>query len=113
MNWRVVIVAVVSAFVSQEIAAQANILNAKKPEEIGLRTEAQKAADNDKPLPYGYVDDRDILWSKTVWEVIDLNERINFPLLYPIDTIDMSSDRRSYTMCFLRTLKMERLKTYM
>lgn len=33
MNWRVVIVAVVSAFVSQEIAAQANILNAKKPEE--------------------------------------------------------------------------------
>lgn len=42
MNWRVVIVAVVSAFVSQEIAAQANILNAKKPEEIGLRTEAQK-----------------------------------------------------------------------
>lgn len=72
MNWRVVIVAVVSAFVSQEIAAQANILNAKKPEEIGLRTEAQKAADNDKPLPYGYVDDRDILWSKTVWEVIVL-----------------------------------------
>ena len=22
------------------------------------------AADNDKPLPYGYIDDRDILWSK-------------------------------------------------
>lgn len=42
MNWRVVIVAVVSAFVSQEIAAQANILSKKALEEIGLRTEAQK-----------------------------------------------------------------------
>lgn len=110
MNWRVVIVAVVSAFVSQEIAAQANILNAKKPEEIGLRTEAQKAADNDKPLPYGYVDDRDILWSKTVWEVIDLNERINFPLLYPIDTIDMSSDRRSLYDVLLKNFKDGTLK---
>ena len=46
--------------------SQANILNAKKPEEIGKRTEAQIAADNDKPLEYGYVDDRDILWSKTI-----------------------------------------------
>lgn len=110
MNWRVVIVAVVSAFVSQEIAAQANILNAKKPEEKGLRTEAQKAADNDKPLPYGYVDDRDILWSKTVWEVIDLNERINFPLLYPIDTIDMSSDRRSLYDVLLKNFKDGTLK---
>jgi hypothetical protein len=40
--------------------AQANILNAKIPEEIGMKTEAQLALDNDKPLEYGYVGDRDI-----------------------------------------------------
>ncbi len=75
--------------------AQANILNAQTPDEIGVRTEEQKAMDNDAPLEYGYVDDRDILWSKTVWEIIDLDERVNFPLYYPIDTVDISADRRS------------------
>ena len=75
--------------------AQANILNAKKPQEVGVRTEAQKAVDNDAPLKYGYVDDRDILWSKTLWETIDLDERVNFPMYYPTDTIDIGADRRS------------------
>lgn len=85
--------------------SQANILNAKKPEEIGKRTEAQIAADNDKPLEYGYVDDRDILWSKTIWEVIDLDERVNFPMYYPIDTIDIGSDRRSLYDVLIKNIK--------
>jgi len=85
--------------------SQANILNAKKPEEIGKRTEAQIAADNDKPLEYGYVDDRDILWSKTIWEVVDLDERVNFPMYYPIDTIDIGSDRRSLYDVLIKNIK--------
>src|SRR4030042_562691 len=36
--------------------AQSNLLNAKKPSDIGKKTEAQKAVDYDKPLAYGYVD---------------------------------------------------------
>jgi len=47
--------------------AQANILNAKSPDEIGVKTDAQIALDNDKPLEYGYVDDRDILYSRIIW----------------------------------------------
>ena len=85
--------------------AQANILNAKKPEEIGIRTEEQKAIDNDAPLEYGYVDDRDILWSKTVWETIDLDERVNFPLYYPTDTVDIGSDRRSLYNVLIKNIK--------
>jgi gliding motility associated protien GldN len=77
------------------MTAQANILNAKIPEEIGLKTEAQLLLDNDRPLEYGYVDDRDILFSKMTWEKVVLDERVNFPLLYPTDTVNMSSDRRS------------------
>ena len=95
MNWKHVILCGVVTLLPLALSAQANILNAKKPEEIGVRTEAQVAADNDTPLPYGYVDDRDILWSKTVWEVVDLDERVNFPLYYPTDTIDIGADRRS------------------
>lgn len=75
--------------------AQINILNAKTPEEVGLRTEAQIAYDNDNPLPYGYTDERDVLWSKTTWEIIDLDERVNFPLYYPIDTNNIGAERRS------------------
>lgn len=75
--------------------AQLNILNAKTPDEIGQKTLAQIAYDNDEPLPYGYVDERDVLWSKTTWEIIDLDERVNFPLYYPIDTNNIGSERRS------------------
>lgn len=92
------------------IMAQANILNAKKPEDIGKKTEAQKAMDNDAPLEYGYVDDRDILWSKTVWEVIDLDERVNFPLYYPIDTVDIGADRRSLYDVLIKNIKNGKLQ---
>ncbi|MBE0423046.1 MAG: gliding motility protein GldN [Lutibacter sp.] len=85
--------------------AQSNLLNAKKPSDIGKKTEAQKAVDNDKPLVYGYVDDRDILWSKVVWEYIDLNERINMPFYYPVDTMNVSLDRRSLFDTLLKGIK--------
>ena len=34
-------------------------------------------------LEFDYIDERDILWSKIVYEKIDLNEKLNFPLLFP------------------------------
>ncbi|EDP71611.1 hypothetical protein FBALC1_03967 [Flavobacteriales bacterium ALC-1] len=74
--------------------AQANILNAKIPEEIGMKTEAQLLLDNDKPLEYGYVGDRDILFSKMVWEKVVLDERVNFPLYFPIED-NLGDDRKS------------------
>lgn len=75
--------------------AQSNLLNAKTPDEIGKKTAAQLISDNDKPLPYGYVHDRDVLMGKTTWEIIDLDERINFPMYYPIDSANIGKDRRS------------------
>jgi hypothetical protein len=60
-------------------------------DQIGLKT-AQLISDNDKPLAYGYVHDRDVLM-KTTWEIIDLSEKINFALYFPIDTANIGSDR--------------------
>ncbi|MEO8773550.1 MAG: gliding motility protein GldN [Gelidibacter sp.] len=74
---------------------QANLLNSKTPQEIGVKSDAQKAMDNDRPLEYGYVDDRDIMFSKMTWEKIILDERVNFPLYYPIDTNNIGVNRRS------------------
>ncbi|MAU26902.1 MAG: gliding motility protein GldN [Muricauda sp.] len=105
MNWKSVLIVGALSLLPASMMAQANILNAKKPEDIGKKTEAQLAMDNDAPLEYGYVDDRDILWSKTVWEVIDLDERVNFPLYYPTDTIGIGKDRRSLYHVLMKNIK--------
>ncbi|MDP5230948.1 MAG: gliding motility protein GldN [Cellulophaga sp.] len=110
MNWKNVLVIGAVALLPFSIIAQANVLNAKTPSDIGKKTAAQIEMDNDGPLNYGYVDDRDVLWSKTVWEVIDLDERVNFPLYYPIDTIDIGSDRRSLYDVLIRNIKNGKIK---
>lgn len=91
--------------------SQANLLNAKTPDEIGVKTEEQIKYDNDDPLEYGYVDDRDVLWSKTTWEIVDLDERVNFPLYYPIDTNNIGKDRRSLYDVLLSNIKNGNIET--
>lgn len=81
-------------FISNALG-QANLLNARVPQEIGQFNEKQNLANDETPLAYGYIDDRDILWSKTIWEIVDLDERINFPYYYPTDTLNLGPDRRS------------------
>ncbi|KAF2510280.1 gliding motility protein GldN [Flavobacterium zhairuonense] len=91
-NFLIVMFLVAGNFVS---IAQSNLLNAKTVSQIGIKTPAQRIADNDKPLEYGYVEDRDVLMGKMTWEIIDLNEKINFPLYFPVDTANIGADRRS------------------
>ena len=91
-NFLIVIISITGSMVS---FAQSNLLNAKFPEEIGMKSADQLIADNDKPLEYGYVNDRDILMGKMTWEIIDLSERINFPLYFPVDTANIGQNRRS------------------
>jgi gliding motility associated protien GldN len=85
------ILLLVIALHSNNSWSQANLLNAKVPQEVGMQV-----ADNQSPIAYGYIDDRDVLWSKTIWEIIDLNERINFPFYYPtINNGLLSNERKS------------------
>jgi len=92
------------------VKAQANLLNSKTVDQIGVKSNEQLAADNDGPIPYGYVDDRDVLWSKVVWEFIDLNQKINLPYYFPIDTTNLSSDRRSLFHTILKGIKQGEIK---
>jgi len=92
------------------VNAQANLLNSKSVDQIGVKNEQQLIADNDGPIPYGYIDDRDVLWSKVVWEFIDLNQKINLPYYFPIDTTNMSSDRRSLFHTLIRGIKQGKIK---
>lgn len=92
------------------VNAQVNLLNSKTVDQIGVKSIEQLAADNDAPIPYGYVDDRDILWSKVVWEFIDLNQKINLPYYFPIDTTNLSLDRRSLFHTILKGIKQGKIK---
>ena len=38
-------------------------------------------------IPYEYVREADVIWSKRVFEYIDLREKMNLPLYYPLDEI--------------------------
>ncbi len=105
MNVRFFLIAIVTVLGSAAGFSQSNLLNAKKPSEIGLKTAAQRISDNDRPLAYGYVHDRDILMGKTTWEIIDLSEKINFSLYFPIDTANIGTDRRSLYDVLTKAMK--------
>lgn len=70
------------------------ILNSKSPEEFRkLREENQiKVGDSVvsnkvEPLQYGYIDEKDVGKSMVVWEIIDLNDKINQPIYKNSDGI--------------------------
>ncbi|MBD8082450.1 type IX secretion system ring subunit PorN/GldN [Chryseobacterium caseinilyticum] len=78
------------------------ILNASSPDEF-----RQMRADNMRkvrdtvisnkvaPLEYGFVDEKDILKSMMVWEIIDLNDKINQPFYYDNPDGLLSKNTRS------------------
>ena len=37
-----------------------------------------------KPVPYTYIREADVMWAKDVWRIIDLRERMNMTLRYPV-----------------------------
>jgi gliding motility associated protien GldN len=45
-----------------------------------------------KVVPYTHLREADVMWAKRVWRVIDLREKINHPLYYPVEPIN---DRKS------------------
>lgn len=110
MNFKYVLSIIAAVGLTSSVCAQANILNAKTPQEVGVKTEAQLALDNDKPLEYGYVDDRDILFSKMTWEKVVLDERVNFPMYFPVDTNNIGKDRRSLYHTLIAGVKDGRIK---
>ena len=110
MNWKVYYLVFVALLVTSYSNSQSNLLNAIEVDQIGKQSKEKIAADNDTPLSYGYIDDRDILWSKVVWEFVDLNQKINLPYYYPIDTANISNDRRSLFDTLLKGIRKGNIK---
>lgn len=64
---------------------------------------------NNRPIPFPYIREADVMWAKKVWRIIDLRERINLPLYYPIQPMD---DRYSLIELLIHGIQYEGLTAY-
>jgi gliding motility-associated protein GldN len=62
-----------------------------------------------RPVPYTYVREADVLWSKIIWRMIDLRQKINLPLYYP--TVRMR-DRKSLTQALYDAIMNKEIYAY-
>lgn len=89
-------------FASAGFMQAQTILNAKSPEEFRQLREENKTKKGDSivstentPLSYGYIDEKDVLKSIVVWEIIDMNDKLNQPFYHNSDGL-VSQNRSLY-----------------
>jgi gliding motility associated protien GldN len=61
------------------------------------------------PVPYPYTREGDVLWSKFIWRIVDLREKMNFPLYFPTAAI---GDRINLISLLLYGIDNEGLTAY-
>ncbi len=69
----------------------------------------QEHVPSKKPIPYQFLREADVMWSKTIWRVIQLKEKINFPLYYPEQPI---GDRMSLVSLLMWAIQNQGLHAY-
>jgi gliding motility associated protien GldN len=65
-----------------------------------------------KPVPYPYVREADVMWAKDIWRVIDLRQRMNFPLRYPLEGKMSGGDRYSLFGLLMEGILTEEITPY-
>ncbi len=98
---KLLFLSIVLAFVVGNSVTQAqNVLDGIYPKEHVI---------NRKPIPYPNVREADVMWAKKIWRIIDLREKINLPLYYPINTMD---GRFSLIQLLMQGIQYEGLTAY-
>jgi gliding motility associated protien GldN len=64
-----------------------------------------------KPVPYHHIREADMMWTKKLWRMIDLREKINHPLYFPINT-NRLDDRYSLISLLLASVESGDLEVY-
>lgn len=62
-----------------------------------------------QPIPYPYIRESDVMFSKRVWRVIDLRQKINYPLYFPTQIM---LDRESLVQRIVRAIKYNEITAY-
>ncbi len=61
-------------------------------------------------IPYPYLREADVMWSKKVWRHIDLNEKMNAPLRYP--KANETKDRKNFISLVMSSVQEGSLTAY-
>lgn len=62
-----------------------------------------------QPIPYPYVRETDVMFSKRVWRIIDLRQKMNYPLYFPTQVL---LDRESLLQRLVRAIKYNEITAY-
>lgn len=85
---------------------QGSILNASSPQTFREEREIKK--DSITPLKYGFIEQKDILRSMVVWEIIDMNDKINQPFYHNSD--GLVSQNKSLYQILLEAVNSGKIK---
>ncbi len=61
------------------------------------------------PVPFEYLREADVMWSKTIWRIVDLNEKINLPLYYPTEEV---GERMSLIQLLMYGIESKQITAY-
>ncbi len=62
-----------------------------------------------QPIPYPYVRESDVMFSKRVWRIVDLRQKMNYPLYFPTQLL---LDRESLVQRLVRAIKYNEITAY-
>ncbi|MDR2814629.1 MAG: gliding motility protein GldN [Prevotellaceae bacterium] len=61
------------------------------------------------PIPYPYIREADVIWSKRIWRTIDLREKLNLSLYYPTTDIAL---RRSLVQTLVDAIRSGEIRAF-